>query len=60
MELGPILRAMRRNKIRFGLIVARDRADPGHRRQLRDHDPATRAAKMAQPSGFDDDEHRRA
>jgi putative ABC transport system permease protein len=54
MEIGPILRAMRRNKVRFGLIVAEVALTLAIVANcvalIRDAQ-----AKMAQPSGFDDD-----
>ena len=54
MELGPILRAMGRNKVRFGLIVAEVALTlaivVNCVALIRDAQ-----AKMAQPSGFDDD-----
>ena len=54
MEIGPILRAMGRNKVRFGLIVAEVALTlaivANSVALIRDAQ-----AKMAQPSGFDDD-----
>lgn len=54
MEIGPILRAMRRNKVRFGLIVAEVALTLAIVANcvalIRDAQ-----ARMAQPSGFDDD-----
>jgi len=54
MELGPIVRAMGRNKVRFGLIVAEVALTlaivANSVALIRDAQ-----AKMAQPSGFDDD-----
>jgi putative ABC transport system permease protein len=54
MELGPILRAMGRNKVRFGLIVAEVALTLAIVANcvalIRDAQ-----AKMSQPSGFDDD-----
>ena len=55
MELGPIVRALRRNKTRFGLHRPRDRAHPRHRHQLRDHDPRGAHARWCARPGFDDD-----
>jgi len=54
MELGPILRAMGRNKVRFGLIVAEVALTLAIVANcvalIRDAQ-----SRMAQPSGFDDD-----
>jgi putative ABC transport system permease protein len=54
MEIGPILRAMSRNKVRFGLIVAEVALTLAIVANcvalIRDAQ-----AKMSQPSGFDDD-----
>jgi len=54
MEIGPILRAMGRNKVRFGLIVAEVALTLAIVANcvalIRDAQ-----AKMSQPSGFDDD-----
>jgi putative ABC transport system permease protein len=54
MEIGPILRAMRRNKVRFGLIVAEVALTLAIVANcvalIRDAQ-----TRMAQPSGFDDE-----